>query len=208
MLETETEGVIKYHLKHQNIRLPSDITLTEINTWRSLCYQLQLIGQTSELYQGYAYGNISQRYKDTQFIISGTQTGGEVQLSVQDYCLITHADLSQNTLQAQGECRPSSEALTHASVYQQNPEIHCVIHAHNSEIWQATHALSLPHTSEQIAYGTPEMALAVQNLLQQNSSPVFTMLGHEDGVIAYGNDFSSTFAALVKLLATAKQLSL
>jgi len=204
----ETEGVIKYHLKHKSTALPLDINIHEINTWRELCYQLQLIGQNPDLYQGYGYGNISQRYQDNQFIISGTQTGGEVQLNVQDYCLVTDTNLIKNSLQSKGECQPSSEALTHASIYQHKSDIHCVIHAHNQSIWHATHALSLPHTAASIAYGTPSMALAVKELLQQSDFPVFSMLGHEDGIIAYGKDFSSTFSALVNILAKAKQLSL
>jgi hypothetical protein len=42
----------------------------------------------------------------------------------------------------------------------------CVFLAHSTEIWQATQALELPHTLANIAYGTPEMAEAINQLFQ------------------------------------------
>jgi hypothetical protein len=82
----------------------------------------------------------------------------------------------------------------------------CVIHAHSPEIWLATSTLKLPHTSKGIPYGTPEMATAIAQLMNTSSSGLFTMLGHEDGVISYGKDFASAFALLTKALLDAKQI--
>jgi len=88
----------------------------------------------------------------------------------------------------------------------QHPAIHCVIHAHSPIIWQASNALNIPHTAQDIPYGTPGMAEAVANLVAEKSSGLFTMLGHEDGVIAYGEDFSTTLLLLTNILNAAKQI--
>ncbi len=205
----ETEGVIKYHLDHRQTAANPDWPLTTMNSWRCLLYKLELIGQTPKRYMGYGYGNISQRFTDEQFIISGTQTGGISKLLAQHYCLIEKVDLAHNQVDSSGPCQPSSEALTHASVYAQSKTINCVIHAHSPEIWQATQALQLPHTTPNIAYGTPEMAEAVSQLFQSKQlkkTSIFTMLGHEDGVVAFGHDFAQTACALINILAASKQL--
>jgi len=203
---TETEGVIKYQLHHDFSRLPDTINFTEINQYRNLAYKLELIGQNPLRYQGYGYGNISQRLENNQILISGTQTGTKPHLSIADYCLVTEVNLQKNHLHSLGLCKPSSEALTHASVYMQHPAIHCVIHAHSPIIWQASNALNIPHTAQDIPYGTPDMAEAVANLVAEKSSGLFTMLGHEDGVIAYGEDFSTTLLLLTNILNAAKQI--
>jgi len=199
----EIEGVIKYHGHHTHCSshlTHDDINL--INHWRNLLHSLQLIGQHPSRYAGYGYGNISQRHAH-HFIISGSQTGHLATLTPQHYCLVTDSDLTANSLNSIGACKPSSEALTHASVYAQNPNINCVIHAHNPDIWQATHRLKLPFTDKEIAYGTPEMATAVSQLFSDHaftSNEIFTMRGHEDGVIAYGTNFSDAFHLLINTL--------
>lgn len=205
----ETEGVIKYHLHHNPALANLEWDIAPINTWRTLLFQLQLIGQQANRYMGYGYGNISQRMTGEKFIISGTQTGGIAELSAQHYCLVNKATLNDNSLYSTGPCQPSSEALTHASVYAQDPAIHCVIHVHSPEIWRSTQALGLAHTEQGIAYGTPEMAHAVGKLFasrQLDPLPLFTMPGHEDGVIAFGQNFPAAAFAMINTLASAKQL--
>ena len=204
----ETEGVIKYHLDHRHTAANPDWPLTTMNSWRCLLYKLELIGQNPARYMGYGYGNISQRFTSEQFIISGTQTGGLAELSAQHYCLVEKADINSNSLYSSGSCKPSSEALSHASVYQQDPTIQCVIHAHSPEIWQATQELKLAHIPETIAYGTPEMARAIGELLHSGAlkqQALFTLLGHQDGVISFGQSFSEAACVMIKALASAKQ---
>ncbi len=204
-MSDEQEGVIKYQLNHQLEPLPADYSITEINAWRTLMYRLQLIGQNDARYEGYGFGNISHRIGANlkQFIISGTQTGHIPVLTTDDYCLVTSANPKLNQIDATGLCKPSSEALTHASVYLQDPKIHAVIHVHCPEIWNNTHQLKLPHTLKNVAYGTPEMAVAVNQLFNQRSWQqgfIFTMLGHKDGVIAFGDDLSQAANTLIKTL--------
>lgn len=203
-----TEGVIKYQLHHTEMPLANNIGLAELNAWRTVMVKLHLIGQNPSRYQGYGFGNISQRLNtaDLQFVISGTQTGHLSVLKRQDYCLINQACPQTNSIVSSGKTKPSSEALTHASVYLQNPEIQAVIHVHCPEIWQHTQELKLAHTAADVAYGTPEMAEAVTQLFNTEAwqqTAVFTMLGHEDGVVAFGNSLSQAACALIMQLSLA-----
>jgi len=204
----EREGVIKYQLNHTQQAISHLPSLTEINAWRTVVVRLDLIGQTPERYDNVGFGNISQRADphSDQFIISGTQTGHIEQLSPENYCLIIKAEPHQNRLQSCGLCKPSSESLTHASVYAQDNAIQAIIHAHSPEIWKHTVALGLPHTGADVPYGTVEMAAAVEQLFQSGKltqCSLFTMLGHEDGVVAFGRNMQETAWELIKYLSLA-----
>ncbi|MFM8341245.1 MAG: class II aldolase/adducin family protein [Methylomonas sp.] len=208
---SEMEGVIKYHLNHQHKPLPTNINLNPLNAWRCVLYQLQLIGQNPEKYDGLGYGNISQRLalNSSAFVISGTQTGHLAKLSLNDYALIDSASVERNQINSSGLTAPSSEALTHASVYQHDATAQAVIHVHSPQIWRQTLALNLPHTKAEIAYGTTEMAQAVKALMnseQSNQLPLFTMLGHEDGIVAWGTTLEQAAAVLIQQLANAMAL--
>jgi ribulose-5-phosphate 4-epimerase/fuculose-1-phosphate aldolase len=210
---SEQEGVIKYQLHHDYAPLASALYLAEINAWRSILYKLNLIGQDDQRYGGLGYGNISQRVrtKPLQFVISGTQTGHLEQLSHHDYCLITEASPQNNRIISIGDCQPSSEALTHASVYAEVDTVQAVIHVHSPAIWKNTHTLQLAHTPADIAYGTPAMAHAVAQLMDTQSwqhAAVFTMLGHEDGVIAFGTSLTQAAQILIAQLALAIEMTM
>lgn len=199
---SETEGVIKYRLHHTQQSLDKRISLAELNAWRTVMFKLNLIGQDERRYDGYGFGNISQRLatSDLQFIISGTQTGHLSVLNRDDYSLVIQASPETNTIVSLGETKPSSEALTHASVYLQKPEIQAVIHVHCPEIWQHTQQLKLAYTAANIAYGTPKMAEAVTQLFNSEhwqQTALFTMLGHEDGVVAFGSSLKEAACALI-----------
>ena len=200
---TEIEGVIKYQLAHTQTPINKRKDLLELDAWRTIMHRLQLIGQLPDRYGGLGYGNISQRLDNEQFIITGTQTGHLAFLSDNDYCIVHKADPFLNRIQSSGVCKPSSEALTHASVYAENPDINYVIHVHCPEIWLNTKILQLPYTSKIIAYGTPEMAAAVQQLIENlplKQQGIFTMLGHEDGVVAFGKTLRETAEILIACL--------
>jgi L-ribulose-5-phosphate 4-epimerase len=204
----EQEGVIKYQLNHTQQPINSLFPLTEINAWRTIAVRLGLIGQSPERYDNIGFGNISQRIDahSAQFIISGTQTGHLEQLSQEHYCLIVKAEPYQNRLQSCGLCKPSSESLTHASVYAQDNTIQAIIHAHSPEIWKHTATLGLPHTTADIPYGTVEMAKAVEQLFQSGAlrqRSLFTMLGHEDGIVAFGSNMQEAAWELIKYLSLA-----
>ncbi len=209
----EQEGVIKYHLDHTEQPINQTFPFSEINAWRTIAVRLRLIGQSPDRYDNIGFGNISHRISphSPQFVISGTQTGHIEQLSPDHYCLITHAEPKQNRLQSCGLCKPSSESLTHASVYAQDTAIQAIIHGHCPEIWKHTLALGLPHTSANIPYGTVEMAEAVEQLFQSGNiikPSLFTMLGHEDGVVAFGNNMQEAAWTLIKSLSLAVSIEL
>jgi L-ribulose-5-phosphate 4-epimerase len=209
----DPEGVIKYQLTHTEAPLPLSATaFSEINVWRTIAYQLGVIGQDSTRYGGLGFGNISQMvtHNAIQFIISGTQTGHEASLSPEQYCGIVTADIEQNTMTAQGLCKPSSEALTHAMIYAIDPTIKAIIHVHSPEIWQAAQRLSLPCTAADIPYGTPEMALAVEQLYidkQLTNTGTFAMLGHQDGIVSFGLTLEQAGIEMIKSLATARAIN-
>ncbi|HIG07989.1 MAG: class II aldolase/adducin family protein [Methylococcales bacterium] len=209
----DPEGVIKYQLTHIEEPVPLSATeFSQINAWRTMAYQLGVIGQDSTRYGGLGFGNISQivTHKAIQFIISGTQTGHEASLSLAQYCGILTADIDRNTMTAQGLCKPSSEALTHAMIYAINPTIKAIIHVHSPEIWHAAQPLNLPCTATDIPYGTPEMALAVEQLFidkQLANTGTFAMLGHQDGIVSFGLTLEKAGIELIKYLAAARAIN-
>jgi ribulose-5-phosphate 4-epimerase/fuculose-1-phosphate aldolase len=203
----EQEGVIKYQLHHQRQAISMSLPLAEFNAWRQVMIRLQLIGQTPARYQGYGFGNISVRTGQSQhFIISGTQTGHLPGLNREHLALIERAEPEQNRLYSIGLCKPSSEALTHAMLYQQDPGIQAVIHVHSPDIWRQTRVLKIPHTRKNVPYGTPAMAEAVKQLFMHHRlgrHGLISMLGHEDGIIAFGESLAITANCLIKTLADA-----
>lgn len=205
---SELEGVIKYHLDHHICDLPGSVNINQINAWRSLLFRLKLMGQIPEKYHGLGYGNISQRLLPGKpaFLISGTQTGHLDCLNAQHFAIVEVASPKLNSLCACGPSQPSSEALTHASVYLHEPKAQAVIHVHCPEIWRNTANLYLPHTEADIAYGSTEMADAVEQLFNSGVfkyKPIFSMLGHEDGIVSFGDSLNSAAQTLLSELVRA-----
>lgn len=204
----EVEGVIKYQLEHHYGPLPPHIDISLINAWRTILFKLALIGQTPTRYQGLGYGNISQRLQpgNVRFLISGTQTGHFEQLGPEQFAIVDCADPAENLIHSSGPCKPSSEALTHASVYLHHPNAQAVIHVHCPELWRNTHILNIPYIHADIPYGSIKMAKAVETLLTSNrldKIPIFSMLGHEDGIVSFGNTLEEAAIVLLSLVAKA-----
>lgn len=206
---TEQEGVIKFQLDFSKNKALTADDVAEISSWRTIMLQLGMLGQTPLRYDNYGFGNISQRYgTKQQFIISGTQTGGITQMTASDYALVTECQPEHNRIVARGETRPSSEAMTHGQLYQLDNAINFVIHAHCPQIWQRAGGLGLAQTRAEVPYGTVAMADEVLRLfgdtdvLQQG---VFTMAGHEDGVVAFGNSAAQAAQRLICCYAAALQ---
>lgn len=207
----EQEGVIKFRFEHQNRPIDQAISLGSLNAWRSILFKLGLIGKDPARYGGLGYGNISLKpdLNSNTFIISGTQTGHIEKLSREHYCEVWNIDIERYFLQSKGLTKPSSEAITHACVYSQDASIRSVIHIHSPEIWQKTVDLSLPHTPSDAAYGTPQMARAVAELFQSgqfDDRPIFSMLGHQDGIVAFGDSIEHAAWLLIKALGDALRI--
>ncbi|WP_305908222.1 class II aldolase/adducin family protein [Methylomarinum sp. Ch1-1] len=203
---TEQEGVIKYRLLHNDKAISPTFPFADLNAWRHILYRLELIGQDPQRYDGYGFGNISLRTAGEKFLISGTQTGHLPMLSPDHYAVIERAEPELNRLVSYGRIKPSSEALTHAMIYEQDPAIAAVIHVHCPEIWRHTHEMDLPHTRKEVAYGSVEMVAAVKKLFTSGRlkrSSIFSMLGHEDGVVAFGEDLGQAACLLIRQLSLA-----
>lgn len=199
----ETEGVIKYRLDFKASEpLPQNIG--ELNFWRSILHGLGLVGQQQGRYQGYGFGNLSQRCieKAQQFIISASQTGHVLRLDATHYTLIEDFDIAHNRIQASGCLPPSSEALSHAMIYQLSPAIQSVFHIHDPLLWQFGLQHDYPTTSVDVEYGTVAMAQEVHRLYQQSDlrvKGILMMGGHEDGVMVFGNTMQQTGLRLIQL---------
>jgi len=213
----ETEGVIKFSLNYHRSPLPAAVIdscaerLALLNAWRSILKQLGMIGQNSQRYGGLGFGNMSVRVEpeNSRFVITGTQTGHLDYLQYQHVSLVKSANIELNTIAACGEIPPSSEALTHASIYHALPSAQVVIHIHDPLIWKLARQLNLPTISAKIAYGTPEMAAAVAKIVKSlptDEPTVFAMLGHEDGVVAYGTAIDSVAQTIIAVYASALKL--
>jgi len=168
-----------------------------------------LIGQDPHRYGGLGFGNVSIRLESgnaTSFIISGTQTGGMDRLFPEHYSSVKTFDPATNSVVAEGVVRPSSESLTHGSLYRLDRTIGAVIHAHSPEIWTQTDSIGIPVTRRDVYYGTPEMAEEVCRLFQNTPVSVlkiFAMGGHEDGIVAFGSNIEQAGRTLVRYLALA-----
>lgn len=203
------EGVIKFTLNFTEESCISPDQVVEIDGWRHIMHRLQLIGQDSNRYQGYGFGNISMRMEDApeSFIITGTQTGAPEHLQTKDYAIVTASDAKTNTISAKGRIRPSSEALTHGQLYQLDAAISCVLHVHSPDIWYNTESLQIPATSAAAAYGTVAMAMEVERLFAGDvvrSSKIFSMGGHEDGVVSFGSNVHEACNVMIATLARAE----
>ncbi len=205
------EGVIKFHLDFCEGPAPGESLLLELNTWRTRFLELGLIGQDPERYEGYGFGNLSRRLpgqRGNAFLISGTQTGHLDELRANHYATVLHCNPAKNQLQATGQIKPSSEALSHGILYQSHPAIHWVMHLHSPDIFNNYRALSLPFTDPSAAYGTPEMASAIEALAKEreDSRPsLLVMGGHQDGILAYGSGAEATGDLVIRTLNSALQ---
>ena len=126
------EGYIKFECERIDEISITDDMIFELNETRTKLYDQGLIGITD----GIGFGNISIR-NGSAFIISGTQTGGIRELTVNDYVEVIESDLINNKIICKGRINASSESLTHAVVYECSREINSVIHVHNEKLWNS-----------------------------------------------------------------------
>lgn len=178
------EGYIKYTCRFTEADLPVQVPEILL-ACRDQLYDMQCIGMYPD---GIGYGNISMRIGESQqFIISGTQTGNKYPIQPADFCLVTDVMLAENTVVGTGRIQPSSESMTHAACYLADPNIQVVLHIHHAGMWHY-YKYKCPTVSDQIAYGTPEMATAVMSLIACGQpSGCIIAAGHTDGIFIYGN---------------------
>ena len=213
---TQQEGVIKFELWFlQTPPLPDEV-LREVNAWRQVLYANQLIGRDPARYEGYGFGNISRRVGPfgvpphaRRFIITGSQTGSVPVLTGADYALVRESHPEQNLIAAEGPILPSSESLTHGTLYALDGDLRCVMHVHSPELWRHARTLGLPVTRPDVPYGSPEMSDEVRRLFGETEvrrRRLFSMGGHEDGLVSFGRTAEEAGSVLLTHLARALQL--
>jgi hypothetical protein len=186
------EGYIKFSSQRRDGEVPRSAALDELNRTRSALFDLRLIGVLPD---GIGFGNLSIRTSDLQFVITASATGADRVLRHDQYSLVESFSIETNSVHSIGRLPASSESMTHGAIYAANPAVQCVIHVHSRSLFDRLLQNHGPATAADIAYGTPAMAHAVADLVaQRRQLPVlFAMAGHQDGVVAYGNDIASVF---------------
>ncbi len=200
------DGYIKFDSRWANLSIViPEPFFSEINQWRDRLYALGLIGAYPD---GIGFGNISMRaeYCRREFWISGSATGHLPKLSQQYYSRVTNFNIAQNRVWSWGAHQASSESMSHAVLYAEDRKIGAVAHIHNAALW--AHLIhKVPTTSSEIAYGTPEMAHAIENLYHSSALPdekILVMAGHQDGVISFGKDIAEAAERIIKLFGEVK----
>ena len=145
------------------------------------------------------YGNLSRRVGRTvRFLISGTGTGKRAKLTARDFVFVDRYDLARNRVWCRGALDASAESMTHAAVYEADPRIKAVIHAHDRALWDRLLQTDLPCTPKEAEYGTPAIARAMRKAVKgmKRTSGVVVMGGHEEGLIAFGRTLDEAWEAL------------
>lgn len=197
------EGYTKYEVDWRPAPpLPAD-ALQELNDCRNRLYDAGLVGYYEQ--HGVGYGNLSIRGpKPGSFIISGTQTGHIPRTDASHYSLVTGYDIDANRVSCEGPVQASSEALTHAAIYELDPAIRAIAHAHSGELWRKLRD-RIPTTAPDVPYGTPEMAREFRRLYEETDfarSGIAVMAGHEEGLVAYGATIAEATDRLLTLTRT------
>lgn len=189
------EGYLKFRCirTEQKPDLSKDL-VDEINNFRTQLRELEMIGKIPN---GPGFGNLSVRMRDETFLITGSDTGGLNLLEKQHLSLVTRIDIIKNTVWCLGEIDASSESMSHAVVYESNPEMNAVVHVHHRTLWEK-YLDHLPTTPATLEYGTPELAEAIRKfILIGQTSIVFG--GHQDGLLFCGKDLNETVYSIMNL---------
>lgn len=194
------EGYVKY-LSDWRSGPPPDTAATDLlEHWRKPLFDAGLVGHYADLNIG--YGNISIRFGQLdQFVISGTQTGHIAVTSGEHYALVEAVDILANTLICRGPVQASSEAMTHAALYQLDRKINAVVHVHSKLVWQQV-LHRIPTTSGDVPYGTPEMAQEFARLYRETTfarTGLAAMAGHDEGIVAIGTTLRQAAQRILQL---------
>jgi class II aldolase/adducin N-terminal domain-containing protein len=179
------EGYIKFHC-HWEKATALQKDLSELISWRNKLFQMGLIGHYHDINVG--FGNISQKMEGKQFIISGTQTGHIEYIQAEHFTTVTDYNISTNEVWCKGPVKASSEFMTHAMIYDNDPLAEGVIHIHSKALWkQLINKAST--TKKEVPYGTPEMANEITRLFNETevkNQKIIVMAGHEEGILSFG----------------------
>ncbi len=194
-----TDGIIKYNFDFRKSAPLEKSLYQDIEEVRERLYALKLIGVKDNI----GYGNISQRVNKNSFVITGTQTGDLSSLTNKHYSLIEEFNDEKFYLKSSGAAKPSSEALTHGTIYNLSPKIKAVIHIHSKVLWDFMLEKSYKKTKA-VPYGSLEMINEVKNIYKDQNpldNPKFVMSGHEEGIISFGKTLKEAEIAILEVIA-------
>lgn len=190
------EGYIKFQANWKQRSPYSTPELPPLIRWRQACYAKNWIGMYDN---GIGFGNISVRTAEPDhFYITGSATGGLQQIDENHIARVERVDATQNLLWCTGPIIASSESMSHAAIYQRLAWVKGVIHIHHLAFWKAA-LHQVPTTEASAPYGSPEMVVSIQHLLDTTDLPnskLFVMEGHEEGIFAFGKDLAEAFQVL------------
>lgn len=190
---------VKFTYQRTGAEIGTFDQLAELNACRRKLVDQHLLGVYPD---GVGFGNVSVRDgRTTSFYITGSATGGFPELASTDCVRVVAYDFGRNWLSYEGAAIPSSESLTHAAIYESDPSVSAVIHCHDSVLWR-TLLDRVPTTSKAVAYGTPEMACEIIRLFEVSdvrSKKIFVMAGHQDGIVAFGENLKNAFDVLMRV---------
>jgi ribulose-5-phosphate 4-epimerase/fuculose-1-phosphate aldolase len=191
-------GSVRFSCDQVRANISSFTGFEELNRIRRKLIDLGMVGIDAN---GIGFGNLSVRDgASLGFYITGSGTGGIADLTAADFSRVVSHDFSRNWLRCKGARIASSESLTHAAVYESDPDARAVIHVHDLKLWNALlKKKNVPATPHGIAYGTPEMAQAVQRLFQitdVKDRKIFVMTAHDGGLVTFGRTITGAFDTL------------
>jgi len=180
----DEKGYIQFQCEWEDA--PPPAAPADLIAWRDRLHGLDLIGVYPD---GIGYGNISVRLKDDSFLISGTATGHLPHLGQEHFADVVGFDIAANAVRCRGRVKASSESLSHAAVYVNDPTARAVIHVHHLPTWESLRG-RVPTTDAAAEAGTPRMADAIADLLRRPgviAGGFFVMGGHREGLVAFGS---------------------
>ena len=194
------EGYTKFDVDWTRAEPLACRQIDELNQWRRPLFEAGLVGHYIDL--GIGFGNISMRGDIAgQFVISGTQTGHLPALSDEHYALVTDYDLEHNRLGCRGPIQASSEAMTHAALYELDTSIQAIAHVHSEELWVRLLPV-MPATDAAVRYGTPDMAREFIRLYRETdfaATGIAVMAGHESGLVSIGSTMEEAATRILAL---------
>ncbi len=194
------EGVIKYDSHWRKTEPLNNVEIASLIRWRRPLYGAGLIGHHED--HGIGFGNLSIRAgTEGQFVISGSQTGHIVEPGAEHYALVEDYDIDRNRVYSSGACEASSESMSHAAIYELDPDIGAVVHAHSEKLWAGLKG-SAATTDADIAYGTPEMAREFRRLFSESDfqkTGIAVMAGHDSGLVSIGSSLQEAAERILSI---------
>ena len=192
------EGYIKFACEWVEAAPPRAAEIAELIKWRNRLYVAGLVGH--DAVHDVGFGNLSLRCPGSrEFVISGTQTGHVEVAHAGHFTQVVDYDIAANRVVCRGPLCASSESLTHAAIYELDPEFLAVVHVHSRRLWQEL-AGEVPTTDAVVAYGTPAMASEFGRLYRETdwaNARLAVMGGHADGLVSVGASMGEAAASIL-----------